>query len=60
MGDESTTLLRAIRETIERVQAAPKPAHDERAMSRALAHLWSAYDELMLIARVAAPKIKAA
>jgi hypothetical protein len=47
----TANLMRAVRESIERVESTTASAPDDRTLSRALAHLWSAYDELELFAR---------
>lgn len=41
-------LMVAVRNSIARLTQSP--AADERTLSRALAHLWSAHDELELLA----------
>lgn len=52
MSHETTAILmRAVRESIERVQSTTTLVPEDRALVRALAHLWSAYDEIELFAR---------
>lgn len=52
MSHEVTaSLMQAVRESIERVQSSTAFVPDDRTLTRALAHLWSAYDELELFAR---------
>ncbi len=52
MGHKMTAeLMRAVRESIERVQSSTAIVPEDRTLTRALAHLWSAYDELELFAR---------
>ena len=46
--EELIVLMARVRASIESL--APRAA-DERALTRALAHLWSAHDELELLAR---------
>lgn len=41
-------LMVAVRESIERLSQSPLA--EERTLARALAHLWSAHDELELLA----------
>ncbi len=48
--DVVTMMMTAIRESIARVQTSAG-AQPDRAMTRVLAHLWSAHDELELCRR---------
>lgn len=53
--DVVTRMMKAIRDSIAQVQTSAGDAQD-RAITRALAHLWSAYDELELCRRDARPQ----
>lgn len=48
-------LMATVRDAIERVDGQRSGAELRREVSRALAHLWSAYDELELLARTERP-----
>lgn len=48
--DVLAKLMRAVRESIERVRASA-PDQQDRGVTRVLAHLWSAHDELELLVR---------
>lgn len=48
-NDVLAKLMQAVRESIERVQSSA-PQSADRGVARVLAHLWSAYDELELLA----------
>jgi hypothetical protein len=51
MSQESIAqLLKSVRESIQRAESSSGPHRDERIVKLVLAHLWSAYDELELIA----------
>lgn len=52
MSDAMTmNLMRAVTEAIEGVELSLALAPNDRTLARALAHLWSAYDELEMLAR---------
>ena len=58
MSYETTAnLMRMLRDSIERVQSSKVSVDDNRALARALAHLWSAHDEIALFART--PPVRA-
>ncbi len=42
----TATLMRTVRQSIEQIKASAAFEPDDRALTRILAHLWSAYDEL--------------
>jgi hypothetical protein len=46
---ELLELMAELRASIARLAESPQP--EDRTLTRALAHLWSAYDELELLAR---------
>ncbi len=53
--DVVTMMMTAIRDSIARVQTSAG-AEPDRALTRVLAHLWSAHDELELCRRDARPR----
>jgi hypothetical protein len=49
--ERHTDLLSRIRDSIDQAASALPDARDQRAITRVLAHLWSAHDELELLSR---------